>query len=266
MNKAEALRVSVFFIETYDELKDHFEVTRTITLVYGYMPDIEGVERLANYILENEDLPLYDKTFGVVDFSFVGKILNRLNKEYWEIEENIRAEYTNKNYEALRECGKFDEINNLVKTYEYWYKVREANDIIKAVFKNLIHQSVSDTTTVNEAHREGWKLPRELATDKALKIWDRAKQNGLIDDNFKWLKGLQMLACFAREMSLQLDLGKGINKDGSKRINWRIFEMIFELKKGTLRGSLNDIRKIEKLPHEFDILNGIFGEVSNPLI
>lgn len=274
MDKAEALRVASNLIKTYQEQKACAEGQdlnrkgiRYICIYHLYAPTVEELCGLSDYILNNEDISLYNKTFGTMDIDILLRCLNRLNEIWDGWSREVRQYLILGNYNGIR--ATHDNPNDIFAIFETRGLLKAIIGYIwelRPIFKSLIPQGAQNTTDVTDTHREEWKLPPELATDKAMKIWDRAKQNGLIDDNFKWLKGLQMLACFAREMSLQLDLGKGINKDGSKRINWRIFEMIFELKKGALRGSLNDIRKIEKLPHEFDILNRVFGEVSNPLI
>lgn len=86
------------------------------------------------------------------------------------------------------------------------------------------------------------QLPPELQTDEARKYFERARELGLIDEKYNWLDGKEMLACFAREMSLKLNLGKGVNSDGSPRLSWKPFEQLFGIKSGKLRGNLNDIR------------------------
>lgn len=65
------------------------------------------------------------------------------------------------------------------------------------------------------------QIPTELDTPEAKVYLDKAIELGLMDSNYKWLKGLQMLACFAVEMSKRLKLGKG------ERISWKPFETLF---------------------------------------
>lgn len=95
-------------------------------------------------------------------------------------------------------------------------------------------------------------LPIELQTDEAIKYIGKAKELGLIDDNGQWLKGLQMLACFAREMSIKLHLGKG------ERIAWRPFEKYFGLPKNRLRLNYNDIQKTGQAPTEVYLVDKVF--------
>ena len=113
--------------------------------------------------------------------------------------------------------------------------------------------------TIGATAPNGLRLPSVLNTPECWEIWEQAKEKGLISDNFKWQNGLQLLACFAREMSLRFSLGKGINSNGTKRINWRIFEELFNIEKGKLRSNYNDIQKTGAEPSEINIINEIFG-------
>lgn len=95
-------------------------------------------------------------------------------------------------------------------------------------------------------------LPSELNTDEALKYFARARENGLIDDSYKWLKGKQLLACFCHDMSKKLTLGKG------DRIAWKPFEKLFGITKGTLRSNYNDIQKTGQNPSDIALVDSIF--------
>lgn len=116
---------------------------------------------------------------------------------------------------------------------------------------------VIDTST-GATPSEGWKLPTELDTPEAWEIWRQAQERGLMTSDFRWLKGLQLLACFAREISLRFHLGKGFNSDGTERINWRIFEDLLKIRRGRLRSNYNDIQKTGDDPIGIDIVNEIF--------
>ena len=94
-----------------------------------------------------------------------------------------------------------------------------------------------------ESHQlNAQNLPPELSTPQAAKIFQRAKEEGLINDGYNWLKGKQFLACFARRMSLALNLGKGLNPDGTQRISWKPFEDLFGYQPGKLRSNYNDVK------------------------
>ncbi len=79
------------------------------------------------------------------------------------------------------------------------------------------------------SHARHISTPPELQTERATVYIERAKAAGLIDDSGRrWLKSGLLLACFAREMSTKLKIGRGHNADGTPRINWKVFENWFE--------------------------------------
>lgn len=114
-----------------------------------------------------------------------------------------------------------------------------------------------DTSTPTDSP-EVVSLPDELNTPEALKIFEQAREIGLISQDFQWLKGLQLLACFAREMSLKLGLGKGLNSDGSPRVSWKPFERLFKHPQGKLRANYNDILKTGQEPSDIELIDTIF--------
>ena len=101
-------------------------------------------------------------------------------------------------------------------------------------------------------------LPKELDTDEAKGYFKKAVELGLMSENYRWLKGWQMLACFAREMSLRMQLGKGVNSDGSQRISWKPFETLFNLPVGKLRSNYNDIQKTGQNPSGIRMIDKVF--------
>lgn len=103
-----------------------------------------------------------------------------------------------------------------------------------------------------EQPAETFILPPELDTPEARKYFDRAIEQGLMSEDYKWLKGLQMLACFARDFSMKLSLGKG------NRISWKPFESLFEIEPGKLRLNYNDIQKTGQNPSESDLIDKVF--------
>lgn len=135
--------------------------------------------------------------------------------------------------------------------YEYAVEVLKSKLItekIKAAYDNPISNKFD----------AGSRLPEVLTTPEALKIFEQARDLGLIGGEYKWLKGLQLLACFAREMSLKLRLGKGCNSDGTPRISWEHFERLFNIPKGKLRANYSDIQKTGQDPTEIWIIDRIF--------
>lgn len=115
---------------------------------------------------------------------------------------------------------------------------------------------ISNTTHL--PNNPNMELPPELNTEQARKYFAKAVELKLMDDDYKWLKTQALLACFARDMSLKLNLGKGVNSDGTPRISWRKFECLFGIGKGKLRRSYNDIQKTGQAPLDSDLLSVIF--------
>ncbi len=132
---------------------------------------------------------------------------------------------------------------------EYLGSEKLVQRYIDEALPKLEPQQVPEPT--NTKPQQG-KLPDELNTDEALKYFAKAKEIGLIDDNYTWLKGKQLLACFCRDMSFKLDLGKG------GRISWQPFEILFKTKKGSLRSNLNDIQKTGEAPTDIYLVDKVF--------
>ncbi len=115
-----------------------------------------------------------------------------------------------------------------------------------------------------ERHRhpstEAIELPKKLDTAAARQYFAQAVEAGLMSKQYKWLASQGLLACFAREMSIKLELNKAKNSDGSSRISWQPFEVLFGLKRYSLRLSLNDIQNKGQEPIGIEKVNAIFQE------
>lgn len=96
------------------------------------------------------------------------------------------------------------------------------------------------------------RLPDELKTEAAQAYFAKAVELGLMTEGYKWLSGLEVLACFAREMSISLNLGKG------GRISWKPFETLFDIDKGKLRLNYNDIQKTGQDPRDAHLVDEVF--------
>lgn len=118
-------------------------------------------------------------------------------------------------------------------------------------------ESLEQTAEI-EQHPEPQQIPTELSIPEAKVYLDKAIELGLMDSNYKWLKGLQMLACFACSMSIRLELGKGVNGDGRPRISWKPFETLFSVDRGKLRLNYNDIQKTGQQPKESYLIDKVF--------
>lgn len=120
----------------------------------------------------------------------------------------------------------------------HFYRLMNACDLIRERFKIKVE--------------EVGEIPKELQTDEAQGYFKKACELGLMTNNYEWLKGLQMLACFAREMSLKLNMGK------CERISWKPFENLFNVPNGKLRLYFNDIQKTGQDPKEVYLIDKVF--------
>lgn len=106
----------------------------------------------------------------------------------------------------------------------------------------------------------GRELPSELDTEQARKYFARAVAAGLMSEQYKWLASQSLLACFCREMSVNLGLGKGYSSEGQKRLSWKPFEALFNVKAKNLTTSLNDIKKTGQDPIGIEKVEAIFKD------
>ena len=120
--------------------------------------------------------------------------------------------------------------------------------------------SKEPTPTASDERPIAIQMPTELNTDRAKEIFAKAVEAGLMSKDYEWLASKSLLACFCREMSVKLDLGKAYNSGGQKRLVWKPFEQLFNAKKGSLRASLNDIQKTGQNPIGIEKINAIFQE------
>lgn len=184
------------------------------------------------------------------------------NERYWREVNNLNLHFIN--YGIPQEI--YDEMLNEIEIPIPPLPIQPPDSFYWALGKLeeiVITDSVSETSTkeldtLRELSLKGREIHPKINTPEAWEIWRQAKEYGLIDDDFTWLKGLQLLACFVREMSLRFDLGKGVNSNGTKRINWKILEDLFNIERGKLRSNYNDIQKIGNGPSEIEIINKLF--------
>ncbi len=137
MDKAEALRVAVLLTDTYDELEYSYKMGFGIPLKYDYMPGVVEVSNLANFIINTEDENLYVKTFEKIDSTILHKILGILSTKWLDIDERDREEYENGIFGNLQVKGCFEYLHNLVSTYEFFHKVYEEMNMLRAIFKTF---------------------------------------------------------------------------------------------------------------------------------
>lgn len=170
---------------------------------------------------------------------------NRLNGR------SARAEIRN----ALFSCwSSLNEIHDLALKVVFGISNEDIKDCkyyINCV-DGLCKDSETSSTIINPVEKEVNDLPSELNTDEALRYFAKAKEIGLIDDGYKWLKGKQLLSCFCHDMSKKLALGKG------DRIAWKPFEILFGIETGRLRSNYNDIKKTGQNPSDIALVEQVF--------
>lgn len=155
MNKAEILRIATYLRTTYQTLKGCIEGRderckgfKYIPLELPFEPSDKEVKELADYLLENEDRGLYDKTFGMMDRDLISSIYWKLDdiKCSWDNEILFHLIDGNKS-EVKKLCG--EDFLYIVGVYDLWKltgAVISETALLQPIFKNLIpplNQSVS---------------------------------------------------------------------------------------------------------------------------
>lgn len=190
----------------------------------------EALESINNGTLKNYlDIDWCSVTQAYEEEQIVEFLINISNSNVIPI---IIKAISNECYIRTKNTIDTDYFLERVKTYKDF----EINPSVAKANKNVLEDS----------------LPAELQTDEAFKYFAKAKENGLIDDNYKWRKGEQLLACFCHDMSNKLSLGKG------ERISWQPFEKLFRKEKGKLRSNYNDIQKTGQNPSDIALVDDIF--------
>lgn len=208
------------------------------------------------------NLEKYRSTDDTIEYSlhFVrdrGQLLEALKPDEWEIENGEKV--IKKNPKRLFR-GFFDAIDEYradgIWTIEQYAQYKGALNELESGFELRLKQfataydfALSDD---QDEQPQPQQIPTELGTPEAKMYLDKAIELGLMDSNYKWLKGLQMLACFAVEMSKRLKLGKG------ERISWKPFETLFSVNSGKLRLNYNDIQKTGQQPKESYLIDRVF--------
>ena len=109
------------------------------------------------------------------------------------------------------------------------------------------------------------EMPKELNTDNAKAIFDKAERAGLISMNgqqYNWNKTnentYQLLAYFCEKMSQYLKLSKKNDKNCNPTTSWRPFELLFGI--SNIKGYKNDWMKAEIhfLPNGHERIDALF--------
>lgn len=176
--------------------------------------------------------------------------------KYWEDSISSFRKNWFKSVDEIVEQGYWtDEQKNNYKTFfshlDYLFIVRLKQ--FQKVFRKPFEKAKKETSTTNQ-------IPDELNTEESKKYLERAIKLGLMNERYEWLKGKQLCAYFASEMSKRLKLGKGIvgGKDGSTRTSWKPFEELFGIENGKLRQNMNDIQKTNVYPMGWELVDKVF--------
>ena len=158
----------------------------------------------------------------------------------------------------LKIHGEFSISCIIREIFDYYHKTIIPQKALAALTTLEETEKVTDNQTDQKP-----QLPPELSTPEATGYFEKAIEAELMDCNYKWLKTKVLLACFVKEMSDKLKLGKGYTSDGVPRVNWKIFENLIKLDGYTpdtlkLRGSLNDLQKTGDEPLNINLVNDIF--------
>lgn len=175
----------------------------------------------------------YGATSGVSPYRYSGYTVNAFADTTREIEETCIYSLD-------------QDLANSCKPWLYW---------LYQYFPPQASEGVDELPTV-----ELQELPTEIDTEQARKYFARAVAAGLMNEQFEWLASQSLLACFCREMSISLGLGKGEGSDGQPRLSWKPFERLFGVSSKKLATSLNDIKKTGQDPIGIEKVEAIFKD------
>lgn len=187
----------------------------------------------------------------------IDKRLQELNQQAIFMLEQMPEEFEKYIEKALKECNdtmrlmieKSSDIYNDKKALSYIFVIHKER---KRDLERLKEKYLCGRQQPQSLNPEPQQIAKELTTPEAKTYFQKAISLGLMDSNYHWLKGWQMLACFAREMSRKLNMGKG------DRIAWKPFEILFKVPFGKLRGNYNDVQKTGQDPKEAYLIDRVF--------
>lgn len=221
------------FDSLYEQVKEKlFDYNMVLTKldIYNYLE-----HQTSNFMKDKVKIVLWEMCSVYNDYC---KVVN----------EEVRREYLEKGWDIPQRTRHNEKLGKDMISTDYMqmrcklYPLRESSYFYAI---KLLRKQFDDEKQIRS-------IPRELSTPEAKKYFEKAIELGLMDANYNWKKGKQMLACFAREMSIKLKLGKG------ERISWRPFEILFGIEKGNLRLNYNDIQKTGQDPSESKLIDKVF--------
>lgn len=99
-------------------------------------------------------------------------------------------------------------------------------------YKELIQEKIqSMESDVDNRSFDRSVFPKELQTEKAKALFQKAISAGLVESNggyYKWIGGTgQLLAYFTEKANKYLNLKSKLDSNGKQTINWKAFEIAF---------------------------------------
>lgn len=123
------------------------------------------------------------------------------------------------------------------------------------IVEEMIHQKQEQNYEMNTFQEFLNKVP-EYKRDEAKKYLNKAIELGLINYNYKWIEGKELLSWFVSEFSLKCNMGKGVNSNGQPRTSWQPFETLFGIT--GLRSNFNDTQKTGRTPTKKELIDRVF--------
>ena len=220
----------------------------------------QKARRLANYILDEKDEGLAKKLINDHDYIIELEHLVKTDKFITaKVPMPLPEELTPYQRELYAMVKPFcvDKENMGVNIgLEFKACLFNIEDIMRDVEECLFSHDIDTTdTTGNDLLIDG---TFGSDTQKAKNLFKRAVEAGLCkvsNGKYQWLGSKALLAYFAEEASLYLELGKG-EYNGNPKTSWKPFEKIFSVK--GLSNNRNDNKTKSNEPREYRKVDDLF--------
>lgn len=216
--------------------KTALDVMRSYIILKNYMKEhsapvgvpmwssSRSIEGLSDYILQTDNLDLYNVAYRDMDYSFLVDCSISLFDEIFK--SNI--DRSDDNDPVIHA---YHSINAMCRTYVTltdWF-VRSGKMLKDQQAGN---GRASEAQNLNPKPQQGIKelLPEKLKTEEAVEIFKKAIDAKLIDyspEGLRWKDTKQLLAYFAEKLSNKFRLTTKLDKDGVQTVSWNPFEKLF---------------------------------------
>ena len=154
--------------------------------------------------------------------------------------------------------------NEVKHPFDDWSINRECKERFMKSLKakySILEPQPEQTATEPQQMELKALLPKELKTDEAVKVFQKAIDTKLITNSpegLKWNDTKQLLAYFATKVSEKFSLTTRLDKDGYKTTAWKPFETLFN-KQGLKGAKQNWMRLNTKFePTGFEKVDALF--------